>query len=205
MSNIKTKNTAVLYAILIHISLSATVFQLICPFYSSIKFFRPDYICIFMMAIVICIDMFKGQAKIVSTIINIFNRNKVLVVLCVAYFFWDTITAFYAEDFVLLIDKYLIWAKIGVLAVFLLYYVYKSDDCLSVKAKIDSLLLNLGITACTVSGIAYVGYYTETFTCYDRMLTTIADHNFFSSGIMFGYICLCHVILFNEKMSMVKK
>lgn len=206
MNSLQNNFSTKLYAIFFHIALSTTVFQLICPFYSGIRFFRPDYMCMAAMCIILLINAFRqGIGASLAVITETIKKNKVLFILCVVYFIWDTVTVAYAKDPYFLLDKYLIWAKIGIVCFLMLYYVNPKNTYQTIKNRINGILWNLGLTSCAVSIIAYIGYYTKTFTYYNNMITTISDHNVFSSGIMFGFICLCHVILFNERFNIITK
>ena len=205
MTNNKKVNISKVYNLLFHLLLSFTVFQLVCPFYSLFTNIRPDIIAALGIVAIFVYQIYKlGLRKIVGDILEVLYVNKLLAILCVAYFVWDSINLLYANDIAFLKDKYLIWAKIGFVCLNILYYVKESQNH-EYYNSINSIFKNLGITSVLISIIAYIGFYTGKYTQYDKMLTTISDHNVFSSAIMFGFISIVGFVIINNKYSILKK
>lgn len=189
------------YAVLFHIALTTTIFQLICPIYTLVTNIRVDYICIVAMLVIFFIEIaIIGIQRFVRTFYDVLKTSKIIILTCGLYFIWDTINLLYANDLGFLLDKYLIWAKIAIVCVCMFFYVNPvNNEKNTDRNRANDILLNLGLSNFAVCIVAMVGYYTGIFTMRVRMITTISDHNVFSSMIMIGFISLCYVILFNMK------
>lgn len=202
----KLNRLDMLYAMFFHVAVMASIFQLICPIYTLFTNIRIDYICIVGMVIIIILEtIIVGARHVVKCLLEVLEKSKIIVIACGAYFIWDTINLLYANDKGFLLDKYLIWAKISVLCVGMILYInppiHRNIENIN---RVNYVLLNLGISNFLVCITAVIGYYTGIFTMRIRMLTTISDHNVFSSMIMIGFICLCYVLLFNKSINLHK-
>lgn len=191
--------------VLLHLSIFFSIMQLICPFYEKTNI-RPDYICLIGVLITFIFVIRRSNIKLFfKSIIDVLLSYKFLTIMCCAYFVWDTINFLYSKDPIFVIDKYLIWGKISLLCICIIYYINPVGVNIKINYKINMLLANLGLTSIILSLIANVGYYTDTFTEYENVITTISDYNVFSSGIMFGFVCLCYLLIFCKNMGIHKR
>lgn len=193
----KKINSDYCYKVFFHIALMTTMFQLLCPIYTLFTSIRIDYIALGILLCLLILDLKKfGSKAVFQNFKDVILKSKLLFIFCLLYFLWDTINLFYAKDLQFLVDKYLIWSKIGVLCLFAIYYVNPVGKK-SVR-KSEDIIINLGMTSIAISIASVIGYYTNTFTMYKRMLTAISDHNVFSSGIMIGFVAFSYWLITNK-------
>ena len=194
-----------IYYIVFNLTLSLTILQYSCPIVSYLTKVRFDYLGMLILGIILMINVFTiGIKPFFMKMINILKPAKNMVLIILFYFVIDSINLIYAQDISFVIDKYLIWAKIGFICIYMFSYMCLLETNFARDLSND-IILNIGITGSLSSFISLIGYYSGEFTYTKGILTPISNQNVFAISILIGYVSLTYYILLNNNLRKINK
>lgn len=154
----------------------------------------PYKITLGLLCLLVFVQMIRRKMPFVreffGTILQSLKTIRPVKIPVALYLIFDIVSLAYTDDVGFALTKYVTILSMLAILLFTAYYIPAIFPDVSIRKKVQRLLLTIGLSAIAATAYAYIYHTIFDQTFYARRLSMIEDYNQFSIVIIFGYFVL---------------